>query len=275
MNAMRIPAALAAQTMLLEPRAAAAFLSQLHTPPTAGEPERWRKERKMYLPRCDVVDGVGVLEISGTLAYRPDLWELAFEGVEDSAELLTAFRALEHDAKVQAVVLNINSPGGFSVGGAELADAVYHSTKPTVAWSGGMMCSLAYWIGSQATAVVSTRSAMVGSIGAYVSLVDIHQMLANAGIEVRVFRNTEGTFKAAGLPGVEIPKEHAEEFQRSAQRAFEVFRADVLRARPGLAEETMRGQVFDGQQARECRLVDALGGLDYATAVARTLVGKS
>ncbi len=115
------------------------------------------------------------------------------------------------------------------MGGAEIADAVRGSSKPTVTWAGGMMCSLAYWIGSQAKAVVSTRSAMVGSIGAYVSVVDFHRMLANAGIEVKVFRNKEGTFKAAGMPGAPITDEHAAEFTRQAQRSFDLFRADVLR----------------------------------------------
>jgi protease-4 len=275
MNEMKLPAMLAAQTMLLEPRAAAAFLSRLSTAPRAGEPERWRKARELFAPRTEITDGVGVLEIHGMLAYRPELEELAFAGVEDSAEVAGALRALEANPRVTAIVLNVNSPGGFSVGGAEVADAVFAASKPTVAWTGGMMCSLAYWIGSQADAVVAARSAMVGSIGAYVSVVDFHRMLANVGIEVKVFRNAEGTFKAAGLRGAEIPREHGEEFQRSAQRAFEVFRADVLRARPGVGAEAMRGQVFDGQQARERGLVDALGGLDYARSVARMLAGKS
>ncbi|MCZ7637600.1 MAG: S49 family peptidase [Verrucomicrobia bacterium] len=218
-----------------------------------------------------VENGVGTLEISGILAYQPDLGDLIFDGFEDSAEVLAAFRRLESDPAVSAIVLNVNSPGGFSVGGAEIADAVFKSAKPTVAWVGGMMCSLAYWIGSQASAVVSTRSAMVGSIGAYVSVVDYHRMLANAGIEVKVFTNKEGTFKAAGMPGTAVTQDHATEFSRQAQRSFDVFRADVLRAREGIADEAMQGQVFDGHQAKRAGLVDALGDLAYAKAVARRI----
>ena len=70
---------------------------------------------------------------------------------------------------------------------------------------------------------------MVGSLGAYVSVVDFHRMLANAGIEVKVFRNKEGTYKAAGMPGAPISDEHEAEFTRQAQRSFDLFRADVLR----------------------------------------------
>ena len=261
---------LAAQVPMLEARAGQALFGRI-LQPAAAEPETWRKTRANFAPRMSVENGVGVLEINGVLAYRPDIGELIFDGFEDSSEVLAAFERLEADPDAKAIVLNVNSPGGFAVGGAEIADAVRGSSKPTVTWVGGMMCSLAYWIGSQSKAVISARSAMVGSIGAYVSVVDYHRMLANAGIEVRVFTNKEGAFKAAGMPGAEITGDHAAEFTRQAQRSFDVFRADVLRARPNVPEDAMQGQVFDGQQAKKNGLVDALGGLGYAKAVARKL----
>jgi signal peptide peptidase SppA len=255
---------------MIEARAGQALFSRL-LQPLAAEPDSWRKARQNFAPKTSVEGGVGILEISGVLAYRPDLGDMIFDGFEDSSEVLSAFHRLEADPETKAIVLDVNSPGGFSVGGAEIADAVHGSAKPTVAWVGGMMCSLAYWVGSQAKAVIATRSAMVGSIGAYVSVVDYHRMLANAGIEVKVFRNKEGAFKAAGMPGAAITDEHAAEFTRQAQRTFDVFRADVLRVRNGVPEEAMQGQVFDGQQAKRQGLVDALGDLDYARSVARRL----
>lgn len=270
---------LAAQVPMLEARAGQAlfgrFLQEAGRGPAAAEPETWRKARQNFAPRTSIDGGVGVLEINGVLAFKPDLGELIFDGFEDSAEVLSAFQRLEADPEARAIVLNVNSPGGFSVGGAEVADAVRGSSKPTVTWVGGMMCSLAYWIGSQAKAVVSARSAMVGSIGAYVSVVDYHRMLANTGIEVRVFRNKEGTFKAAGMPGSAITDEHAAEFTRQAQRSFDVFRSDVLRTRPNVPEDAMQGQVFDGAQAKRSGLVDALGDLGYAKAIARKLARES
>jgi len=259
---------LAAQVPMIEARAGQALLGRLLRP-VAAEPDSWGKVRQAFAPRTTIENGIGVLEISGVLAYRPDIGSLLFDGFEDSSEVLSAFRRLEADPETKAIVLNVNSPGGFSVGGAEIADAVHGSAKPTVAWVGGMMCSLAYWIGSQANAVVSTRSAMVGSVGAYVSVVDYHRMLANAGIEVKVFTNKEGTYKAAGMPGAPISDEHAAEFTRQAQRSFDVFRADVRRARSAVPDEAMQGQVFDGAEAKRFGLVDALGELPYAKALAR------
>lgn len=264
---------LAAQVPMLEARAGQALFGRF-LGPTAAEPESWRKVRANFAPRTSVEDGIGILEINGVLAYRPDIGDLIFDGFEDSSEVLAAFRRLEAEPETKAIVLNVNSPGGFSVGGAEIADAVRGSPKPTVTWVGGMMCSLAYWIGSQAQAVVSTRSAMVGSIGAYVSVVDYHRMLANAGIEVKVFTNKEGTFKAAGMPGTEITSDHAAEFTRQAQRSFDLFRADVLRSRDNVPASVMEGQVFDGADAKRNGLVDALGDLSYAKAVARRMARK-
>lgn len=255
---------------MIEGRAARAILQGI-LQPAAAEPESWGKVRKAFAPRARIENNIGTLEISGVLAYRPDIGSLFFDGFEDSSEILSAFRRLESDPDVEAIVLDINSPGGFGVGGPEIADAVHQSSKPTVAWTGGMMCSLAYWIGSQAQAVLSTRSAMVGSIGAYVSVVDFHRMLANAGIEVKVFANREGTYKAAGMPGAPISDDHAAEFSRQAQRAFDLFRSDVLRSRNNVSASVMQGQVLDGADARRNGLIDALGDLNYARSVARRM----
>lgn len=258
---------------MIEARAGQALFSRL-LGPAAAEPDSWGKVRQAFAPKATIENGIGILDVTGVLAYRPDIGSLICDGFEDSAEVLSAFRRLEADPETKAIVLNVNSPGGFSIGGAEIADAIHGSSKPTVAWVGGMMCSLAYWIGSQAQAVVSTRSAMVGSIGAYVSVVDYHRMLANAGIEVKVFTNKEGTYKAAGMPGAPISDEHAAEFTRQAQRSFDVFKGDVLRTRGNVSPNVMQGQVFDGAEAKRHGLVDALGDLGYAKAIARRLTRK-
>ena len=106
---------LAAQVPMIEVRAAQAIL-QKALQPAAAEPESWGKVRQAFAPKTTVQNGIGVLEITGVLAYRPDIIEMFFDRFEDSAEVLTAFRRLEADPEVSSIVLAINSPGGFSVG---------------------------------------------------------------------------------------------------------------------------------------------------------------
>jgi hypothetical protein len=81
---------LAAQVPMLEARAGQALFSRI-LGPAAAEPESWRKVRQNFAPRASIENGVGILEINGVLAYRPDIGELIFDGFEDSAEVLAAF----------------------------------------------------------------------------------------------------------------------------------------------------------------------------------------
>ncbi len=96
---------------MLEARAQALFGRFLQ--PAAAEPDTWRKVRQNFAPRTSVDGGIGVLEVNGVLAYKPDLGELIYDGFEDSSEVLAAFQKLEADPEAQAIVLNVNSLGGF------------------------------------------------------------------------------------------------------------------------------------------------------------------
>lgn len=270
------PIRLRTETPLIEPRAFDGMLADYsrrlefsHSDLTAGEPDGWVKLRERFKPRTSVNNGVGILEITGPLAYKPDVFEMVFFGLEDSAAVLSSFRELQANPDVSSILLNINSPGGFITGGPEVADAVASSKKPVVSWTGGMAASLAYWIGSQAGTFIATRSAVVGSIGAYIAVADFQKLFESSGVKMHVFTNKEGKYKAAGLTGAAISEDHAENWKAGAQRAFDQFRGDILRARPDVPAEAMQGQVFDGLQARKMKLVDAVGGLGYALSVAR------
>lgn len=270
------PIRLRTETPLIEPRAFAGLLADysrrletIPAVPSAGEPDGLAKLREHFKPRTSVNNGVGILEISGPLAYKPDLFEMAWYGMEDSAAVLSSLRELQANPEVSSILLNLNSPGGFVTGGPEVADAVASSRKPVVAWTGGMAASLAYWIGSQAGAFIATRSSLVGSIGAYIAVADFQKLYESAGVKMHVFTNKEGRYKAAGLTGAPITEDHASNWKASAQRTFDQFRSDILRARPDVPTDAMEGQVFDGAAAKKMKLVDAIGDLSYALVVAR------
>jgi ClpP class serine protease len=68
---------------------------------------------------------------------------------------------------VDAVLLDIDSPGGQSYECAETAEAIRKCNKPTVAYVAGEASSAAYWIASACNKIVSHRTGFVGSIGTY------------------------------------------------------------------------------------------------------------
>ena len=71
------------------------------------------------------------------------------------------------DDDVQAILLDIDPPGGQISGTDAFSDLVYQTwqKKPVVAFGNGVMASGAYWIGSAASRVIVDRTAQVGSIG--------------------------------------------------------------------------------------------------------------
>ncbi len=69
---MNVLMMLAAQVPIIEARAGQALFGQLLRP-AAAEPESWGKVRQNFAPKATVENGVGILEIKGILAYRPDI----------------------------------------------------------------------------------------------------------------------------------------------------------------------------------------------------------
>jgi signal peptide peptidase SppA len=220
-------------------------------------------------------DGVAILPIRGVLARNPDPFEQLFGGVEDTSAVLSMVDGAAKNPNVKGMLLDFDSPGGFHTGGPEVADAIRFAGKPTVAFSAGQCCSLAYWMGSQAGQIVASKSAQIGSIGAYTTFLDVSRMLEAMGAKLEVFKNKEGAFKAAGLPGTALTDEQRGFLQNQVQSLFNDFRSQVRSARPHVAEDAMRGQSFTGAEAKRVGLVDRVGDMNFALSCLRDAMKKN
>lgn len=258
---------------LLAPGAITALLQSVSVPQAAEHPAL-KRLRETVAPKAEIKNGIAIIPIEGVLAYRPDPFEMLFYGVEDSASVLDTFEQVAANSEVEGILLNINSPGGFMTGGPEIADAVkrVNKSKPVIARIGGIGASLAYWIASQAEAIVSSRSAIVGSIGAFTTFVDYSQMLTAAGIKVEVIRNQEGKFKAVGVSGTSLNDEQRHHLQDRVQASFDEFRRAVESSRPQIQPERMQGQTLTGTEAKTAGLVDKVGDLNFALALVRASI---
>jgi signal peptide peptidase SppA len=241
----------------------------------AAEHPLYKQIRANLKPKITIhEDGIAIIPIEGVLARKPDPFEMLLYGVEDSNNVLEMLQSAAGNPKIKAALLDIDSPGGFLTGGPEVADAVraLNQRKPTVAWTGGMMASLAYYIGSQAGQVVASRSAQVGSIGVYTTHVDYSKLLDAAGIKVEVIKNKEADYKAAGVMGTALTDEQRGHIQERIQTSFADFKAAVTRARPQVKNETMRGQVLYGKEAKASGLIDTVGDLLFALSILRSKI---
>lgn len=217
---------------------------------------------------------IAVIPMKGVLAYDPHPVEMAFFGYEDSRTLLKLVTQATNSPEVAGVLLAIDSPGGFLTGGGDVAEAVrrLQTTKPTVAHIGGMGASMAYWIASQAGAVLASSSAQVGSIGVFSVSVDQTAAYRAAGIEVSVIRNTGGDLKAAGAYGTTMTEAQRVNVQEGVDAAFGQFKSAVKATRGDVPDAVMRGQIFTGRQAKTNGLIDAVGSQDYAISALRKML---
>lgn len=233
--------------------------------------------REELAPKATISeDGIATVPIQGPIAHAPDVWDMYLDGVEDSRSILTMVNRVSNDNSVKGVLLDINSPGGMVTGGTDIAEAVgaMARKKPVVAWSGGMMASLAYQIGSQASEVITSGSASVGSIGTIITFADMSKALDAAGIKLEIITNKEAEFKGI-QPGVPLTDSQRSYLQERAQKAFDEFASMVKSKRPSAKDSSMRGQVFWGKEAKSAGLVDRVGDMAFAAGVLRQMVRAS
>ncbi|MFP4524124.1 MAG: signal peptide peptidase SppA [Candidatus Woesearchaeota archaeon] len=184
--------------------------------------------------------------------------------VNDWLELLD--EAAE-DPQVQAVVLDINSPGGAPVASAELAQAVRSLDKPTVAWIRDLGASGAYWAASAADHVVAHELSMTGSIGVLGSYLEFSQFLDDYNVSYQ--RLVAGEYKDAGSPLKELEPKERTMLENQLDKMHGIFIEAVAENR-NLSVDAVRrvadGRLLLGGEALEAGLVDELGGEDEVRA---------
>lgn len=208
---------------------------------------------------------VAIIPIHGTIAHRMGGMGLASGGV--STEAVSAMlRTALTDESVGSIVLDIDSPGGTVTGLQELAAEIRAAKeqKRIVAIANGMMASAAYWLGSQATEVVSIPSGEVGSKGVVMPHKDLSAALEKEGIKVRVFRSSK--HKWAGNPFEPLTDEQAAEIQERVDAAGAQFDKDVAAGR-GVSVADVRagfgeGRLLDSKAAKAAGLIDRIATMD-------------
>lgn len=224
---------------------------------------------------------VVVIDVEGMLSHAPSGGIIA--GRANSVDDLAArLDKAEHDWRVKAVVLRINSPGGT----VAASETMYHeiagfrerSGKPVVVSMGEVAASGGYYISLAGDRVIAQETSVTGSVGVIFQTINFSKGMAMIGIEGRAL--TSGRNKDLANPLAPIRDEQYAVLQRLVDDFYASFRGLVLSRRPGLGsadtgeiEKATDGRVFTGKQALEIGLVDALGGLRDAYAAAKQLAG--
>jgi len=209
-------------------------------------------KRKPYV----IIDGVALVPFFGVVGKHLDGIEVMCGGLDIDRFMETLRMAAGDEEAINGVVIWFHSPGGIVTGIPEAAFEIkaLAQTVPIFAYTDSIMASAAYWLASQTRNVFAAPSSDVGSIGVYLSWMDMSEHLEENGIRLELIK--AGEHKAVGHPAVRISDEQREMLQSEVDDIYARFTGAVLNQRPSVSEESMQGQTFSFDAQVSSNLVD-------------------
>lgn len=206
---------------------------------------------------------VVVLPIYGIITQGSSFWSYYFGGTSTETFTMQLRQALA-DPNVQAIVLDVNSPGGTVSGVEELAAEIYagRKKKTIVALSNTLNASAAYYLSSQASKLYVMPSSLTGSIGVYQTHEDDSKFLETVGVKLTLI--SAGKFKVEGNSYEPLTDEAKAAMQKMTDGYYAMFVKAVARGR-GVKVDAVKNGFGEG---RLLMAADAIAqGLadDYAT----------
>jgi protease-4 len=172
--------------------------------------------------------------------------------------------ALKNNNDVAGVVLDIDSGGGQVSGTPEFYDYIKNYPKPIVAYTGGYMCSAAYYIGSAADEVIANpRAEAIGSIGAYIQFLDLTGYFEKQGATLHTIYATQSTEKNKAYREA-LEGNYDAMVKEELDPIVDDFINDMKSAMPNISDKAFKGATFAGPMAKELNLVNSLGNLQDA-----------
>lgn len=230
----------------------------------------------LYDVQSTIGDGscnVAVLPVEGTI--------LPYYGAIDvplvvTPEMINQFMdAAEDEEGIEAVLVEINSPGGTPVAAQRIAQRLHDSTLPVVGLIGDMGASGGYMIAAATNYLIASPMSDVGSIGVTMSYVENSKQNDDEGLTY--VQLTTGKFKDSGTPERPITDEEREMFQKDLDLVHNEFVNMVAFYRNKPVEDIKKladGSSMVGVRALENGLVDKLGGRQEAKEAIAKLLGK-
>lgn len=214
--------------------------------------------------------GTGGLDIA-SLGGRIALVDV--KGVITSSEnIVRQVKRYEDDNSVKALVLRIDTPGGGVAASQEIYDQLLKfkdNGKFIVVSMGSVAASGGYYIACAADSIVANPGTVIGSIGTIISFPVFQNLMDRIGVRMEVIKS--GDLKDVGNYGRQMTPADRKMLQALIDDSYEQF-LNVIAESRDLEMDSVRkfadGSVFTGSQGIDLGLIDRLGTLQDAIAVA-------
>jgi len=218
---------------------------------------------------------IAVLYVVGTIVSGRSGFDGVNGSVVGSETIIDQIRKIRDDASIKAIVLRIDSPGGSSVA----SDVIWRELKitrdenpkrPIVTSMSDLAASGGYYIAMPTEAIVAQPGTLTGSIGIFGGKMVIGGTLDKLGVTTEaVVSGANAGIYSPFAPFTPAQREKVASFMDDFYKNFLTKVAESRKSTPEAIHAVAQGRVWTGRQALDHGLVDALGGLDAAVALAK------
>lgn len=228
--------------------------------------ERWGKQRS-----------IAVIPVLGNISGgKNQTTPLTGDLVAGAQSFIEAIGEAAEDSSVAAIVVRVDSGGGDGLASDLMYRAVLEAKKkkPVIASLGDVAASGGYYVAMGADAIVASPTSLTGSIGVFFAKPAIKRLAEDFGTtQISISRG-----KLAGITDTFDPwtDEQRVAAQKWIDDFYDSFITEVASSRKmpkGAVDAVARGRVWSGEDAKARGLVDQLGGLMDAIALAKEKSG--
>jgi ClpP class serine protease len=215
--------------------------------------------------RIQIHDGVGILQISGSLVPE-ESWLDDYFGLTSYPVIARGVQKLaqmQADGEIHSIIHAFSTPGGDASGINGLTEVMLGAramAPNTMSYTSSSAQSAGYWLANNNPTFYVDKMAEVGSVGVISTISSIHRRLKESGVDTVTLRS--GKFKALLNPKEPLSEEGLKLQQEKMDQLHGFFKQHLVSQRPKLSlsdpAKWAEGQTFFGEEAVQLGLADGI-----------------
>lgn len=225
-----------------------------HKPePAADSMDEWLCKRLEHLDlEYDPASGIASFQICGVMWLGASMLEEYYYDIYDTRRIARNLQEASGIQGIKGLVIRVNSPGGLARGVDAAARSVIDFQAKTGvdarAFIETIGASAAYYAVSGCSGLHAAPESLVGSIGTMAVAVDSSRMFEEFGYDLTLY--TGGAkLKGMGSAGIKWSEEWHAKLSGDVQDLRGEFVGFVKATRPGIGEDSFKGDAFEARKA--------------------------